>query len=92
MLRVRLSPNSSCCAVKGVFSLPDGDYLKISVVNVPEKGKANKELIDFLAKKLKLAKSDFEIIGGELDRYKKILINKCNEDVLEVLNELSKNN
>ncbi len=74
ILRVRLQPNSSCCKVLGTFAAPDGDFLKISVISVPEKGKANKELIDFLAKKLKLAKSAFDIIGGELDRYKKILI------------------
>ncbi|MBQ9731913.1 MAG: DUF167 domain-containing protein [Alphaproteobacteria bacterium] len=75
LLRVRLSPNSSCCKVCGIYtSADDCKWLKINVISVPEKGKANQELIKFLSKELKLAKSAFSIISGELDRYKKILI------------------
>ena len=55
MIRVRLSPNSSSCAVNGVMEAADGyKLLKISVNAVPEKGKANKELIEFVAKKIRL--------------------------------------
>ena len=87
MLRVRLSPNSSCCKICGIFTTPDNeDYLKISVISVPEKGKANSELVSWLAKQLKIAKSDINIVSGELDRYKKILITNINEQVLEKLN------
>jgi uncharacterized protein (TIGR00251 family) len=76
LLRVRLSPNSSCCKICGTFvSSDNSEWLKISVISVPEKGKANQELIKFLSKKLNLAKSAFTIISGELDRYKKIIIN-----------------
>ena len=75
ILRVRLSPNSSSCKVNGIFINADGaKYLKISVISIPEKGKANKELINFLAKKLKIAKSDIEIISGDTDRMKKVLL------------------
>ncbi|MBE6450982.1 MAG: DUF167 domain-containing protein [Alphaproteobacteria bacterium] len=75
VLRVRLTPNSSCCKILGTTVDANEDvFLKISVVSVPEKGKANKELISFLAKKLKIAKSDFEIVSGELDKWKKIRI------------------
>jgi uncharacterized protein (TIGR00251 family) len=66
-------------------------FLKISVVSVPEKGKANKELITFLAKKLKIAKSDFEIISGELDKWKKIRINADKITETDFLN-LAENN
>lgn len=87
LLRVRLSPNSSCCKINGIFTTPDNeDYLKISVISVPEKGKANSELISWLSKQLKIAKSDFNIISGELDRYKKILINTSDEKISEKLN------
>ncbi len=83
VLRVRLTPNSSACRKNGFFVGPDGDeFLKINVINVPEKGKANKELIAYLAKSLKMAKSEFEIIGGELDHYKKILIKTDKEYVV----------
>lgn len=75
ILRIRLTPNSSCCKQSGLFTAPDGaDFLKVSVISVPEKGKANRELLAWLAKQLQIAKSDLQIIAGALDRYKKILI------------------
>lgn len=87
-MRVRLAPNSSCCKVGGVFVDPNADeWLKISVVSVPEKGKANQELIKFLAKEFKVAKSQIEIIGGELDRYKKILLPISEKEMRCWLNE-----
>lgn len=90
LLRVRLQPNSSSCQIKDVFCAPDGDYLKISICAAPEKGKANKELIDFLAKKLKIAKSSFEIVSGELDKYKKISIKTNITDKDKFLEQLLK--
>lgn len=55
--------------------MPDGsEYLKINIISIPEKGKANHELISWLAKRLKIAKSDISIVSGELDRCKKLLI------------------
>ncbi|MFV0627511.1 MAG: DUF167 domain-containing protein [Alphaproteobacteria bacterium] len=84
LLRVRISPNSSSCSVKGIFiSAEEEVFLKINIVSVPEKGKANRELISYLSKKLKIAKSCFEIVSGETDRYKKILI-KSEIDIKEV--------
>lgn len=71
-------PNSSSCSLKGVFiGADDAEFLKISVVSVPEKGRANKELISFLSSRLRVAKSNFEIVSGDTDRYKKIKI--CGE-------------
>lgn len=82
IIRVRLTPNSSCCLLKGIFTDADGqEYLKINVVSVPEKGKANRELIAFLASKLKISKSALKLISGETDRYKKILISEDAEAV-----------
>ena len=74
MIRVRISPNSSSCAVNGVMEAADGTkLLKISLKSVPEKGKANKELIDFLAQKMRIPKIDIELVSGETQRVKKIL-------------------
>ncbi len=74
-LRVRLTPNSSCCKIMGTYTAADGlDYLKINVISPPEKGKANAELLKFLAKTFHIAKTNLTIVYGELDRYKKILI------------------
>lgn len=75
VLRIRLTPNASARGVKGTFTDGDGKmFLRIQVVSVPEKGKANKELVSYLAKELRFPKSVFEIVGGELDRYKRIVI------------------
>lgn len=69
-------PNSSCCRLNGIFvDAAQTEYLKICVVSVAEKGRANKELLTLLAKKAGTAKSNCEIVGGELDRYKRIKIN-----------------
>ena len=55
--------------------------MKISVVSIPEKGKANQELIKYLSKALKVAKSQIEIVGGETDRCKKLKINGDSEEL-----------
>lgn len=86
VLRVRLTPNSSACLIKGVFTDADGvEFLKINVISVPEKGKANKELVSFLAKQLHIAKSNIQIISGETDRYKKILVKASFDELLPFL-------
>ena len=90
ILRVRLTPNSSSCFIKGVFENAEGlHFLKIGVVSVPEKGKANKELIGFLAKKLCIAKNKIQIISGDTDRYKKILISEENDEIVSLIEQLA---
>ncbi len=76
VLRIKLSPNAKKSALgSGVFVDADGrEYLKASVVCVPEKGKANKELLKMLSKRLKIAISDLKIISGETDHKKKVQI------------------
>lgn len=48
--------------------------LRVTVTDVPEKGKANKALIKLLAKKLRLPKSTIRIIAGHQSRDKALLI------------------
>lgn len=67
------------------------DYLKISVISVPEKGKANKALIEFLAQKLGVAKSLMIIVSGQTDRFKKILL-KTEQNLDDVLGEIENGN
>jgi len=52
----------------------ENDIYKIKIKAVPEKGKANKELIEFLAKKLSIAKSYIKIISGKKSRIKTLQI------------------
>ena len=68
-------------------------FIKINVISVPEKGKANQELINWFSKQLKIAKSQISIISGELDRYKKILITGEQQEIIAKLqNMLPKEN
>ena len=83
LLRVRLTPNSSCCRTNGIFCDENNEmYLKITVRAAPENGKANKELIDFLAKTLNISKSCITLIGGAQNRLKKIRITDIEENTL----------
>ncbi len=75
ILRIKANPGAQVTEVKGMWEDKDGRvFLKINIAAAPEKGKANKELIRFLADELKVAKSDVEIVGGETDNYKKVLV------------------
>jgi uncharacterized protein YggU (UPF0235/DUF167 family) len=75
IVRIKLTPNAAADDFKDVLVAPGGlEYLRASVTAVPEKGKANQELIKMLSKKLKLPKNIFSIVSGETDHWKKILV------------------
>lgn len=60
ILNVRIMPNASVCGARGVFTDADGtEYLKISVVSIPEKGKANKELLSFFGEEAEDGQEQF---------------------------------
>ena len=68
--RVRVQPGASKNEIVGVQE----DALKIRINAPPVKGKANKALIDFLAEKLGVKKSEVEIISGHTSKIKKIKV------------------
>lgn len=89
ILRVRVTPNSSKCAISGIFKDADGkEYLKINLNAVPEKGKANLELIKFLSKTLKESKSAFTLISGETDRYKRLELTTTSSETETLLQQM----
>ena len=92
LIRIKLTPNASACGFKGVFCNADGaEYIKAYVNSVPEKGKANLELIKMLAKILKIAKQNITIITGMTEHLKKIYIqSEQNQDMTERLINLQK--
>lgn len=69
-LNINVVPGSSKTEIVG----PYGDFLKIKLKAPPQKGKANKELVEFLAKKLNTAKSNIKIIKGENQRKKVVQV------------------
>ncbi|MBV7395036.1 DUF167 domain-containing protein [Mameliella sediminis] len=69
MLAVRVTPKASRNAV-----LRDGDDLRVTVITVPEGGKANAAVIKLLAKALGIPKSRLELVRGETSRDKQFRI------------------
>ncbi|MGA2796195.1 MAG: DUF167 domain-containing protein [Thermoguttaceae bacterium] len=70
ILPVRAQPGAKRNEIRGE---QDG-MLKVCVTQSPEKGKANKAVIELMAKSLGLRKSQFELISGETSHQKRFLI------------------
>ena len=51
------------------------DAVRIKIAAPPEKGKANKELVDFLSERLDVARADIEIVSGQTSRQKVVAVN-----------------
>lgn len=67
---VRVSPGASRNAVVGEY---DGS-LKVSIAAPPEKGKANRELADFLAGLLGARRASVNVVAGETSRSKTVAV------------------
>lgn len=52
----------------------ENDELKVRIAAVPDQGKANDELIAFLAETFNIAKSRVLLLHGATSRHKKILL------------------
>ncbi|MBD3231588.1 hypothetical protein GF322_02900 [Candidatus Dependentiae bacterium] len=71
LLEIKVIPNSG---KQNCFSDKSGQ-LKCFLKGTPEKGKANLELISFLAKKLSVPKNTIKIVTGLNSRKKRLKIN-----------------
>ncbi|MBN1374163.1 DUF167 domain-containing protein [Candidatus Dojkabacteria bacterium] len=69
-LSIKVVPKSSC---NKVIPQPDGS-LKVKVTAPPDKGEANKAVLDLLAKYFNIAKSQIAISRGETSRKKEVVI------------------
>ncbi len=69
-IKLKVIPNSSKSEVK-----EENGILKVRLTSPPVEGKANKELIEVLAKYFKVKKSQIEILRGAKNREKTIQIN-----------------
>ena len=75
ILHVKVTPNASKNEIVGW----EGELLRMRIRGVPEKGRVNEELIAFLAKYLKIAKSQIEIVSGHTSRLKRVKIEGLSE-------------
>jgi uncharacterized protein len=75
LLSVRVTPKSSRDEVTGLHTASDGAVsLAVKVTAVPDKGRANKAVIETLAKACRLPKSAFTLVAGETERNKTLLV------------------
>ncbi|MCA3560170.1 MAG: DUF167 domain-containing protein [Aestuariivirga sp.] len=75
LLSLRVTPKSSRDEVSGLHVTSDGTVsLAVKVTAVPDNGRANKAVIETLAKACRMPKSAFELVSGETERNKTILV------------------
>lgn len=76
-LRIKVLPKSPKNEITEIMADESGEEtIKIRIKAVPEKGKANAELIKFLSKELNIAKDKISIISGKSDQLKLIKISQ----------------
>jgi len=78
-LHVRVTPRASRNEISG---FTDG-VLYVKVVALPDRGKANKELIDYLSRILDISKSSLHLLKGHTSRNKVIAVDGLSlEDII----------
>lgn len=82
-LVVKVTPNAGRNEITG---FKDG-VLQVKIAAPPEKGKANKALIDLLAEKLRTKKTSVLIVKGQTSRHKSVIIGGISDE--EILKHIS---
>jgi len=81
LVKVKVVPRSSKPGIQGV----EGDHLRVRLKAPPVEGKANRELVEVLAKALGVSKGLVEIAKGHKSRIKEVLISNLRPEKLEGL-------
>ena len=82
IVRLKIVPNSSKNSL-----ITENEGIKAKITAQPIENKANKMLVEFLAKKLKIAKSNIQIVKGELNKEKTLLIQGVDEETFRLILE-----
>jgi len=83
LVNVRLTPNAQRDEILGVYTAPEGQaYLKVSVRALPEDDQANISLIDFIASTLRFPKTRIVLVKGEASRFKTLLFQESDAQIL----------
>jgi uncharacterized protein (TIGR00251 family) len=72
-LKIKVKTNALKNEIIGL--MPDGT-VKISIKSAPEKGRANKELVFFLARTFDVPRENVKIVSGASSRQKMVKIRK----------------
>ena len=69
IINIKISPNAKKNEI-----INEGEIIKIKITAQPIDGKANKALVEFLSKHLKIPKTSIEIVKGQTSKEKTLLI------------------
>lgn len=83
MVWLKISPNASKNEI-----IKNQSELKIKITAQPIENKANKALVEFLSKQLKVPKTSIEILKGETSKEKTLLIKVFDSDKIEEVTKL----
>ena len=75
IIKLKISPNASKNEI-----IKTDEMVKVKVTAQPIENKANKALVEFLSKKLKVAKTNIEIVKGETSKEKTLLFKNISSD------------
>jgi uncharacterized protein (TIGR00251 family) len=82
IMNVRVVPRAARNAVVGIM---ENGALKIRIKAPPEEGRANEQLVRFLATQWKTPRADIEILSGASGRSKRLRIAMASEKLLKEL-------
>ena len=80
-INVYVAPRSSKSEIVGIYN----DCLKIKLKSPPVDNAANEELVRFLAEKLKISKSNIEILKGHNQKKKIVSIVGFRNNIISIL-------
>ena len=96
VLHVKVQPNARESEICGLLAddvvggIDNRERLKVKLAAPPVDGKANKEIVAYLAKEMHVAKSNLCLIRGEKDTHKDILCQGVTEEqIRSLLSQLS---
>jgi len=84
-LNIKVKAAAKNNAIKEFIVIDNVPYLKISIKSLPERGKANEEIVNYLAQEWKLSRSNLEIAKGHTNTLKTILIKNIDEEYLNLI-------
>ena len=87
LLKIHAVPGARQTAVAGLH----GDRLKVKVASPPEKGRANEELLAFLARSLKVPLKAVQLTSGATSRAKVVAVHDLSPDLRSRLEALVTN-
>ena len=82
LLNLKISPNAS----KNEIIISE-DGIKVKITAQPVDGKANKALIEFLSKELKIPKTSIEVVKGTTHKEKTLLLKIFDEKKIKFFND-----